>query len=169
MNQEGYPYSFVGIDKALTDKYLLDTLVYRFESLKSHHVYEVHIERYVEHLCCVKFFDKTTDVTRGKFSQLSGTYEPRTIFQTIADIALDAFRRDPDSSFFFIGASDKRDVTGSITRRYRVYTAFIKDLGIEAFFEPYLVDAYSMCVMVNKKSVADMDGYMQRILNFLTT
>ena len=45
----------------------------------------------------------------GKFSNLSATYEPRTIFRTVAAIALDAYRRDPLASFFLVGAADSRD------------------------------------------------------------
>ena len=46
MNDCGYPYTFVGIDTTKSDAYQIDTLVYRFESAKSGHQYEVHVERY---------------------------------------------------------------------------------------------------------------------------
>ena len=59
MNQEGYPFCFVCIDATGADDYLIDTLVYRFESVKSGHKYVVKIERYIEHLCCIKFYDET--------------------------------------------------------------------------------------------------------------
>ena len=56
MMQSGYPFQFVGISTIGADKYLQDTLVYAFRSEKSGHQYQVHIERYVEHLCGVKFY-----------------------------------------------------------------------------------------------------------------
>ena len=85
-----YPFEFVGVSKTGADKYQQDTLIYRFRSLKSSHEYEVHVERYVEHLCCIKFFDTSSTHGFGRFSRLSDTFEPRTIFRTVADIARDA-------------------------------------------------------------------------------
>ena len=58
-----YPFEFVGVSKTGADKYQQDTLVYRFRSLKSSHEYEVHVERYVEHLCCIKFFDTSSTLS----------------------------------------------------------------------------------------------------------
>ena len=168
MNQEGYPFYFVGVDATGSDEYLTDTLVYRFESVKSHHQYVVKIERYIEHLCCIKFFDETVDTVTGKFSQLSGTYEPRTIFRTVANIALDALRRDPSASFFFVGAADKRDQSRDTTRRYRVYSAYVKDLGIDKLFRPSFIESYSMCVLVNIRAVPDRQSYVQQILDFIS-
>lgn len=168
MKQGFYPYHFVCVDQTGSDDYLVDTLVYRFTSSKSGHEYVVKIERYIEHLCCIKFFDETTDTAQGKFSQLSGTYEPRTVFRTVANIALDALRRDPMTSFFFIGAADKRDKSGDATRRYRVYTAYIKDLGIDSLFRPSFVESLSMCVLVNLKAVTDRQAYVQQIISFIS-
>ena len=104
-----YPFEFIGISKIGADKYQIDTLIYRFRSSKSAHEYEVHIERYIEHLCCVKFFDTSSTRGFGRFSQLTETFEPRTIFGTIANIAMDALNRDMLASFCFIGAADERD------------------------------------------------------------
>ena len=168
MNQVGYSFQFVGTNTLNADKFLQDTLVYAFSSEKSGHKYQVNIERYVNHLCGVKFFDLTTDVRIGKFSNLSGTYEPRTIFRTVANIALDAYRRDPQSSFFFIGAADSRDRCSVNTRRYRVYTAFVNDLNLSGSFRIIELKDHSMSVLINRKAVPDMDAYMQSILDFIT-
>ena len=96
-----------------------------------------------------------------------GTYEPRTIFHTVAEIALDIYRKDSKASFFFVGAADTRDRPGVKTRRYNVYVSFVNDLGIDHLFEAHLVDAYSMCVLLNRRAVPDMDAYMQQILDFI--
>ncbi|MBQ6202807.1 MAG: hypothetical protein IJK46_01775 [Prevotella sp.] len=56
MSQVFYPFQFVGISMVGADKYLQDTLIYAFQSEKSGHRYEVHIERYANRLCGVKFF-----------------------------------------------------------------------------------------------------------------
>ena len=165
--KHAYPFQFIGLNTVGADAYLQDTLVYAFKSEKSGHHYQVNIERYIEHLCGVKFFDQTTDVRSGKFSQLSGTYEPRTIFGTVADIALDAYQRDPRSSFFFIGAADSRDRSSDTTRRHRVYTAFVNDLHLDNLFRIVEVKDLSMTVLVNRGAVPDIDIFMQRILSFV--
>lgn len=167
MTQTGYPFEFIGPNTVGADRYLLETLVYVFRSEKSGHRYQVNIERYAEHLCGVKFFDLTTDIRIGKFSNLSATYEPRTIFRTVANIALDVYRRDPLSSFFFIGAADSRDRSSVSTRRYRVYMAFVNDLNLTGLFRIIELKDQSMSVLVNRKAVPDVDAYMQRIVNFV--
>ncbi len=167
MTQASYPFEFLGSNTIGADKYLLETLVYVFRSQKSGHKYQVNIERYAEHLCGIKFFDLTTDIRIGKFSNLSATYEPRTIFRTVADIALDVYRRDPLSSFFFIGATDSRDRSSVSTRRYRVYMAFVNDLNLSGLFRIIELKEQSMSVLVNRKAVPDVDTYMQRIVDFV--
>ena len=167
MTQNSYSFKYLGSNTIGSDQYLKETHVYVFASEKSGHRYQVNIERYDEHLYCVKFFDLTADVMTGKFSHLSGTYEPRTIFRTVANIAYDVYQHDQSASFFFIGASDGRDKTGIRNRRYKVYANFVYDLDLTDMFEIHLVDFYSMCVLVNRKAVPDMDAYMQRILDFI--
>lgn len=115
----------------------------------------------------MKFYDQTIDIRTGKFSRLSGTYEPRTIFRSVADIALDAYRRDPLSSFFFIGAADSRDLESATTRRFRIYTAYVNDLNLTHLFRVIELKDQSMIVLLNRKAVPDMDAYMQHILDFI--
>ena len=167
MTQNGYPFQFVGTDTVGADKYLQDTLVYTFRSEKSGHKYMVNIERYAEHLCGIKFFDQTTDVRTGKFSNLSATYEPRTIFRTVAAIALDAYRRDPLASFFLVGAADSRDRQTVTTRRFRIYVSFVNNLNLTHLFRIIELKDQSMIVLLNHKGVPDVDAYMQRILDFV--
>jgi len=167
MNQNGYPFQFIGMDTTCTDQILEGALIYTFYSHKSGHQYQVNIERYVEHLCGIKFFDRTTDVRTGKFSKLSDTYEPRTIFRTVTNIALDAYRRDPLSSFFLIGAADSRDRKSATTRRFRVYTAYVNNLNLTHLFRIIELKDQSMIVLLNRKSVPDTGAYMQRILDFI--
>ena len=167
MTQTGYPFEFIGSNTVGADRYLQETLVYVFRSEKSGHRYQVNIERYAENLYGVKFFDLTTDIRIGKFSNLSATYEPRTIFRTVANIALDVYHRNPLSSFFFIGASDSRDQSSVSTRRYRVYMAFVNDLNLGGLFRIIELKAQSMSVLVNRKAGPDVDVYMQRIVDFV--
>jgi hypothetical protein len=167
MMQTGYPFEFMGSNKVGADKFLLETLVYVFRSEKSGHSYQVNMEHYVEHLYGVKFFDMSTDNRIGRFSQLTSTYEPRTIFRTVADIAADVCQRDPDASFFFIGAADSRDRSSVSTRRYRVYTAFVNDLNLGDRFSIIELKEQSMSVLINRRAVTDIGTYMQRIIDFV--
>jgi len=167
MTEKGYPFHLIAIDNNITDAYQTDTLVYGFQSKKSGHQYQVRIERYVGHLNCIKFFDETSDTNKGKFSQLSGTYEPRTIFRTVAEIAFDALKRDTAASFVFIGAADEKDKVRGKNRRYRVYTTFLKDLGISEQFHPVFFDEHSVCLLVNTKEVSDIETYVYHIMKLL--
>lgn len=167
MTQTGYSFEFIGSNTVGVDNYLQETLVYVFLSEKSGHRYQVNIERYAEHLCGVKFFDLTTDIRIGKFSNLSATFEPRTIFRTVANIALDAYRRDPLASFFLIGAADSRDRQTVTTRRFRIYATFVNNLNLTHLFRIVELKDQSMIVLLNRKSVPDVDAYMQRILDFV--
>ena len=160
MNDCGYPYTFVGIDTTNSDAYQIDTLIYRFESAKSGHRYEVHIERYLHDLHCVKFFDDTTDDGTGKFSQLSNTHEPRAIFRTIVEIALDVLRNNRKASFMYIGAADKKDKLSQPTRRYRVYKQYMADFDLHEWFEPADFEEYSMCVLANREAMPTLDERM---------
>ena len=168
LTDTSYPFEFIGISKTGTDTYQLDTLIYRFRSTKSFHEYEVHVERYVEHLCSIKFFDTSSTHGFGRFSQLSETFEPRTIFRTVADIGIDVLGRDPLASFCFIGAADDRDAPDGIeTRRYRVYKAYIRRLGLGEQFETVFYDEHSFALLVNKIAVADITDYTNRLLKFI--
>ena len=162
-----YPFQFIGSSIDEADDFQKDTLIYRFHSAKSGHRYEVHIERYIEHLCCIKFFDLSVGQYLGRFSRTTDTFEPRTIFRTIVNIALDALNRDRQSSFFFIGAADERDVSGKSTRRFRVYQQYVSTLSMEEQFELFFFNKHSMGLMVNRKSVSDIDSYVQHILEYL--
>ena len=163
-----YPFQFVGVSTVSSDEVQIETLVYHFKSTKSGHSYNVNIEHYQHNLYCLKFYDDTNRHAKiGRFNQVTGTYEPRTIFRTVAEIALDVLRRDPKASFFFVGASDSRDTPGTSTRRYRVYTMFMKDLAIDSLFRPSFFNDISLCLLVNTSAVADIDRYIGDILSFI--
>ena len=166
-SQDSYKFILDSIDDSCNDSYQLDTLVYKFESLKSHHQYVVHIERYIYNLHCVKFFDDSDDCSEGKFSHLTATNEPRTIFRTVAYIAQDVLRNNPKASFLFIGAADKRDKPGHTTRRFRVYVEFLHQLDLYDLFLPVEITNLSMLVLVNKDSVSNVDAYINQIIEFL--
>lgn len=157
MTDAGYPYTFVGIDTQCADEYQNDALVYRFESEKSRHSYTVRIERYANGLHCVKFFDDTTSQSTGNFSHLTFTFEPRRIFRTIVDIALDVLRNNSHASFLFIGAADGKDITGAPTRRYRIYKQYLSDFDLRDWFERADYEKSSMYVLVNLKAMPTKD------------
>ena len=169
MIESGYRFEFVGIDTSKSDEYQLDTLVFQFESEKSHHQYVVRIERYVSGLHCVKFFDNSNDDGTGKFSNLSATYEPRKIFRTVVDIALDVFRHDRKASFMYVGAADNKDEGRQPTRRYRVYKLFISDYDLHEWVEPADFEEHSMYVLTNIEAMPDAQSrkeFLNRISEF---
>lgn len=169
MTESAYPFEFVGVDADKADEYQIDTLIYRFWSTKSGHQYVVHIERYLRDLHCVKFFDNTTDDDTGKFSHLSSTYEPRTIFRTVVEIALDVLRKNRKASFMYIGAADERDRQDQPTRRYRVYKQYMTYFDLHEWFEPTDFEEYSMYVLTNLMAMPTYEermDFLQQIRKF---
>ena len=165
---DGYPFIFQMNDRSQADEVLEYTLQYRFKSAKSHHTYIVRVERYIEHAYCVKFFDKANMLSDNKFSLRTGTFEPRTIFYTIFNIMLDVLKRDPDASFFFIGANDEKDTPETTTRRFRIYVRFVLSTVDDRVFKHYRVNDLSLYILVNRQHVTDMDDYANRIIREVT-
>jgi len=161
---DGYPFIFQMNDRSNTDDVLEYTLQYRFKSEKSHHTYIVRVERYVEHSYCLKFFDKANMLSDNKFSLRTGTFEPRTIFYTLFNIMLDVLKRDPKASFFFIGANDEKDEPGFATRRFRIYVRFVASVVGWKSFKHFRVNEMSLYILANRKSVKDMDSYVNKLI-----
>lgn len=151
-------------DRSEHDKLLEYTLQYRFKSARSNHTYIVRVERYVQHAYCLKFFDKANMLSENKFSLRTGTFEPRTIFYTLFNIMLDVLKKDPEASFFFIGANDEKDEPGVATRRFRVYVKFVLSTVSDSVFKHIRVNDMSLYILANKQYVDDMDAYVNTII-----
>ena len=163
MMYEGYPFTFLMNDYSNAEGLLEYTMQYRFKSLKSKHTYIVRIERYKEHTYCVKFYDKANSLSNDKFSLRTATFEPRTIVYTVLNIMFDVFKRDEKASFFFIGAEDEKDVPGRSTRRFRFYSRLVLSVVTDSVFEHFRSAPLSLYILVNKKSVADVETFVKRI------
>lgn len=155
------------IDYSGADELLEYTMQYRFKLSKSNHTYLVRVEKYVEHTYCVKFFDKANIHSDDKFSLRSATFEPRTIVYTVLNIMFDVLKRDEQASFFFIGAEDEKDIPGRSTRRFRFYSKLVLSVVTDAIFEHFRSAPLSLYILVNKKSVEDINGYVNRINDFV--
>lgn len=160
---DGYPFVFTMNDRGSDVESLEYTLQYRFKSERSHHTYIVRIERYVNHSYCVKFFDKAHTDSKNKFSLRTNTNEARTIFYTLYHILLDVLRKDPQASFFFIGAEDEKDDSIAATRRYQVYRRFVMSTISDRVFEHYRVNELSLYILVNKQSIERKEMYVEQI------
>ena len=160
---DGYPFVFVFKDNEGSYRDSQYTYQYRFKSERSHHTYIVRAECFPKHSYCLKFYDKANRSSDNKFSLLTNTFEPRTIFYTLYHILLDVLRRDPDASFFFIGAADGKDEMGEATRRFRVYRKFTSSVVSDGIFEHYRVNELSLYILVNKRSVEDTQLYAKLV------
>lgn len=160
---DGYPFIFQMTDREGCDKFLIETLQYRFKSEKSHHAYIVRIEEYRSHAYCVKFFDKANINSKNRYSIRSNTFEVRTILYTIFRIMLDVLKRDPLASFFFIGAEDEKDQKGMVSRRFRLYRRFVLSTVSDEKFDHYRRNDLSLYILVNKGAVTDTSGYAKEI------
>ena len=160
---DGYPFIFQMNDYSDKDDLLVYTMQYRFKSTKSNHTYIVRAERYIGHAYCIKFFDKANMLSDHKFSLRTGTFEPRRIFYTLFNIMLDILRRDPKSSFFYIGETDERDNMDKETRRYRIYYVFTNTVVSKQRFQHFGFPDLSLYVLVNREHVDNPCDYAERI------
>ena len=161
---DGYPFIFQMNDKTEHDDLLEYTLQYRFKSTRSNHTYIVRVERYKDHSYCLKFFDKANMLSENKFSLRTGTFEPRTIFYTLFNIMLDVLKKDPNASFFFIGAEDEKDEPGVATRRFKVYVKFVLSTIGDNVFKHYRVNDLSLYILANKAYVTNMEAYVNMVI-----
>ena len=161
---DGYPFIFQMNDKNEYDDLLEYTLQYRFKSTRSNHTYIVRVERYKDHSYCLKFFDKANMLSENKFSLRTGTFEPRTIFYTLFNIMLDVLKKDPNASFFFIGAEDEKDEPGVATRRFKVYVKFVLSTIGDNVFKHYRVNDLSLYILANKAYVKNMEAYVNMVI-----
>lgn len=162
---EGYPYVLGMVEQGGSYHLSIRTYQYRFKSTRSNHTYIVRAECFPEHVYCLKFFDKAHRNSDNKFSLLTNTFEPRTIFYTLYHIMLDVLNRDPLASFFFIGAADDQDEIGLATRRYRIYRKFTSSVVSEKRFEHFRVNDTSLYILVNKAATDDPSSLALQITN----
>lgn len=160
---DGYPFIFQMNDRSYSDELLEYTLQYRFKSTKSNHTYIVRVERYVEHVYCVKFFDKANMLSRNKYSLRTATFEPRKIVSTVLNVMLDVYAHDRKASFFFIGAEDEKDIAGKSTRRFNFYADFVLSVISSKLFWHFRVDPLSLYLLINKQSVDDANRLVAQI------
>lgn len=161
---DGYPFIFQMNDRTGHDDLLEYTLQYRFKSTRSNHTYIVRVERYMDHSYCLKFFDKANMLSENKFSLRTGTFEPRTIFYTLFNIMLDVLKKDPNASFFFIGAEDEKDEPGVATRRFKVYVKFVLSTIGDNVFKHYRVNDLSLYILANKAYITNMEAYVNKVI-----
>ncbi len=165
---EGYPFTFVMNDKDDTDDLLLYTMQYRFKSSKSHHTYIVRVEKYPQHVYCLKFFDKANINSKEKYSLKTNTFEPRKILYTMYHIFLEVLKKDNKASLFFIGAEDDRDELGETTRRYRLYRKFVSSIISNKMFEHFRINELSLYILINKNSDIKPDILVNKIVEEVT-
>lgn len=161
---DGYPFIFQMNDRTGHDDLLEYTLQYRFKSTKYNHTYIVRVERYMDHSYCLKFFDKANMLSENKFNLRTGTFEPRTIFYTLFNIMLDVLKKDPNASFFFIGAEDEKDEPGVATRRFKVYVKFVLSTIGDNVFKHYRVNDLSLYILANKAYITNMEAYVNKVI-----
>ena len=161
---DGYPFIFQMNDRTGHDDLLVYTLQYRFKSTRSNHTYIVRVERYMDHSYCLKFFDKANMLSENKFSLRTGTFEPRTIFYTLFNIMMDVLKKDPNASFFFIGAEDEKDEPGVATRRFKVYVKFVLSTIGDNVFKHYRVNDLSLYILANKAYITNMEAYVNKVI-----
>ena len=80
---------------------------------------------------------------------------------------LDVLKRDSSASFFFIGAEGERDVSGMVSRRFRVYRRFVSSVISDEEFEHYRRNDLSLYMLINKQSVKDTSEFAHKLADLV--
>lgn len=128
----------------------------------------VRVEKYPQHVYCLKFFDKANINSKDKYSLKTNTFEPRKILYTMYHIFLEVLKKDNKASLFFIGAEDDRDELGETTRRYRLYRKFVSSIVSNKLFEHFRINELSLYILINKNSDIKPDVLVNKIVEEVT-
>lgn len=147
-----YPYHFVqrinDVENAQLS-FLKYKLLYAFKSSKSHQWYWVWVEVYEHNFYAIKFHLKAHRDSPHKYRLMTGLNEARPIIRTCIAIMAEIAKTDSYSSFGFIGAN-MQDESTFMTKRFRVYSAFMATYFSEILFEHYMMMDKSAYLLVRR-------------------
>jgi len=163
-------YSYTGGIKIKADEYdcCKYKLLYKFRSTATHQTYLVWVEAYEHNVFAIKFHLKADSQSKFKYNRLTGLGEARPIIFTCIDIMLDVYRKNPCSSFGFVGAriiaKDKEEQKNVPTKRFKVYKRVMATYFSEELFTHIFSEEKSTYIMIRKSEIEKTPDLKDRIV-----
>ena len=155
MELNHYPYHFVQrFDEycALGEQFLKYKWLYAFKSPKSHQWYWAWVEVYDNHFYEIKFHLKVHKDSENKYSFMTGLHEARQVINTCMCIMMEIAKKDPRSSFGFIGANMAGEST-IFTKRFKVYSRIVATYFSDEHFEHTMNIEKSAYMLVRRSEI----------------
>lgn len=169
-------------------------LLYRFKS-KTNRTYIVMVESYPNDFYAVKFYPKNHAGQKDKYNTITNVGESvKPIVYTCVSIMLDIARKEPFSSFGFLGSNTmhfaektfttKNKVSPCLshkrklkkekeslknTQRYRIYHRIVSTLISQTEFEHYDNDDISCFALFRRDSLSKNSRYKDDIIKYFKT
>lgn len=152
---EGFYYFNKGNTvKPISDKYLICTHNYSFNSEKTR--YLVQVEQYPLSIYIIKFHRKQDKGRKDRYNILTAEFKCVKIVSTCIRILISIYKKDALASFGFLGANcigenGNGDEPKSNTKRFRIYKRAMENLISEDLFFHSMDIRNSTYLMVNKR------------------
>ena len=160
-----YPYHFVQRFDEFSNSdntFLKYKWLYTFKSTKSHQWYWAWVEVYENHFYAIKFHLKTHKYSSHKYNIMTGLWEARPVINTCMYIMLDIARKDPRSSFGFIGANTEGEST-IFTKRFKVYSRIVATYFTKEVFEHKMIIEKSAYMLVRRSELEANPGLVDEL------
>lgn len=156
-------YDFSCVSKQLNGSGdLLETYLYSFKSPKTHMRYIAEVEHYNLDLYAIKFYLKSHQNSKDRFTVLTNLHEARPVIYTCIAILIDIFHQNNKASFAFIGSPSPKEIERekrnprqkkeNRTQRFRIYSTLMSTFFSETYFEHRNSPRHSFYLMRNKSS-----------------
>jgi len=154
MFEESYPYRYINHQSAPEPfKHICHNYSFYGKNRKR---YIVNVEQYEHNIYCAKFYLAEHKFCDHKFKRMANQFECSRVIQTIANIILELYHKNPFASFLFIG-SNSIDENKDNTRRFKLYTKIIKRKATALNCEQYYISKYSAYFLFNRFHNSNID------------
>jgi len=116
--------------------------------------YIVRVEEYLEvNVFVVKFYLARHKDKENYYQALTKLNNPSKVINTIIEIMIDFYRKNPTASFGFIGINSENESTAN-TKRYRLYKKLMENFFPENKFLHYPFTSKSAYLMLNRNNAS---------------
>jgi hypothetical protein len=129
MFDSGYQYRKVQVNKAKDKDVFLTKHIFCFIS-ENYKKYIVEVEEYEHTMFILKFHLKCHNHADDKYSKMTKYKDVNRVLRTCIDIMIEMYKKNPYSSFGFMGANMANEEISN-NKRFRVYKGIM-----ERFFSP---------------------------------
>lgn len=112
--------------------------------------YIVNVEEYSFNVFVIKFHLKAHTDSLNKYRVLTNLDYAPSIIGTCIEIMLEYYRKNPYSSFGFIGINSLFEASRKNTKRFRIYRRIMENTFSPIHFTHYVYEKESAYLMLNK-------------------